>query len=801
MPTRSATPASRRTFPLVPVPALPPKSSRPPAAPPLTTPFSSADPDPDAASTRSAPSSGSPPPPDPADPAAADPRTPRTDLRTPQAFYLRNQSASTLLTAPLAALPTLARRPAFADKAAFRVWCQDSRTAHVFYTLAEPTQPHLRSSAQNPVKFLHGLVADYDGDAAAIQAALASLTFPDGRAPTWVTTTFSGKARLLWVFERPVPVFNPGLLARFIDLLARELKLARLLPGLDPAALGNPHTPYEVGTQWRQPWGDTRLPSSFVFCFLHDASERAKWPGAGVEIPLEEIAAEVERRWPGRWTGPFAAGARGVRFWDPAADNPAGCTLRAGGVQAWSGEGRFLPWAELLGAEFVKRYRADRLGGAIAGVYFDGREYWRRDGAGRWRSWCIEAMKRHLHVDHGLSRAELKGEPSDVARALTTIEKLQHVDGAFPCLFLRDDVVTDGTHRYLNIARALPLAPPPGPAPAWGEGFPWLAAYFTGLLDDEQRPWLFAWLAHFYQSAAAGRPRRGHALFLAGPATAGKTLLSRCIIGGLVGGFQDASNYLLGTTRFNESLFHAPVWAVDDAVASTDARAHALYTQVVKRLVANPHLEFAAKFKKEITFRHNGRLIVTLNVDEDSLGMLPAADHTITDKLVVLLVRNPGVSFIDVEATLARELPAFAGWLAAHTIPPALQRNPHETARFGHDAFFHPDLLANARESSGARPLAELLDLWRTSYFRLYDKPYWEGNATQLMIALRAADHLAGLAREMARGDQRAFGRNLQKLVKEELPWLTLTRTKTARLYRIPRPPGVKYEPPGEGTR
>lgn len=704
-----------------------------------------------------------------------------------RAFYLQNHCASELHSAPLAALPGLSVRPPFATKEAYAEWCHDGRTRHVFYTLAEPQHPALRSSADNPIRLLHGIVADYDGAAEAIQAALPGLKFEPGKAPAWVTTTFSGKARLIWVFDRPVPVFTPEILGRFLQGMARELGLRRLLPGLDEGALANPHTPYELGTHWRQPYGDTRLAHSATMLALHDASAKAKWKSDGPEVPLEAIAAEVARRWPGRWLGPLAEGARGIRFWDPAADNPTGCTIRAGGVQAWSGEGRFIPWAELLGEPFLRQFRADRIGAAIAGTYFDGAHYWQRDEAGLWRDLNVEAIRRHLQVVQGLAPAPRAGRPGEVAQALTAIERMQRVDGAFPCLYLREELVRDGDQLYLNVSRVKPLARAGRPR-AWGDDFPWLAQYLTGLFGEEQLAVFLSWLSHFYRHAVAGQPRRGQALFIAGPKSAGKTLLNQRVIGGLMGGFQEATQFVLGQTTFNESLFYAPVWAVDDAVGSADPRMHAVYSQVVKKIVANPCLEFHPKFRKAVTFRFHGRLVVTLNDDPTSIGMLPQIDGTLLDKVVILKAAAPGVSFARAEETIAAELPRFADYVAEYQVPYWLQLNPDEAVRFGHDAWHHPDLLATAKESSTAANLLEVLDAWRVHYFRAHDqRREWSGTVFDLYVELSANEMINKVLHRIV-SSRNALGRDLQNMVRHGTDWLSFGRSNGKRVYTIHRP-------------
>jgi hypothetical protein len=712
----------------------------------------------------------------------------RLTVPSTRAFYLRNHSASEFHTADVAALPALSRRPAFASKAEFAAWCHDRSTAHVFYTLAEPEQSTLRSSAANPIKYLHGLVADYDGPAAAIQAALPTLTFPEGRAPAWVTTTFSGKARLLWLFERPVPVFSPEVLARLLDALGRELRVKSLLPGLDETFYKNIHTPFELGTDWRQPYGDPRLPHSLLLTHLHDASARVKWKPDVVDLPLEAVAAEVARRWPGRWPGPFAEGARGIRFWDTSADNPSGCTVRASGVQAWTGEGRFLPWSELLGEAFVKQYRVNRIGGAIDGVYYDGQCYWQRDDSAHWSPFTAHQISRRLHVMHRLSPEARRGEASEVAQAVTTIENVKHVDGAFPCLFIPDEVVTENTHRYLNIARARPLTGTGAPRD-WGDGFPWLAAYLEGLFDETQLAVFLSWFAHFYIHALAGRPRRGQALFICGPKSAGKTFLSQRIIGAALGGFQEATHYILGETTFNESLFHAPVWAVDDAVAATDQARHTRYSQMVKKFVANPCLEFHPKFRKAVTHRFHGRLIVTLNDDPASLEMFPQVEGTILDKIVALLARAPAVSFAGAEELATAQLPYLLDYLRHWELPAWLATRPDEHARFGMDAWHHPEMLASARDASTASNLGELLDQWRTFHFRRHaTHPDWRGTANELYLDLTQTEGGIGTMLQKVTPTFRAFLRDLRQLTRQSHPGLTYTRTTTTRHYVIANP-------------
>lgn len=701
------------------------------------------------------------------------------------AFYIPNHSTSDLRQAELATLPTLSQRPTFPSKAEFAKWCHDRSTQHVFYTLAEPQQPSLRSSGANPVKFLHGVVADYDGAADLVQGALRRWTPAEGKAPSWVTTTFSKKARLIWAFERPVPVFTGEILAKFMANLAKTLAVKDAAPGLDETAWNNPHTPYELGTDWRQPWGDVTLSHSVVMAAIYEASEKVKWRADDLKIPIEAIAAEVERRWPGRWVGPFAEGARGPRFWAESADNPTGCTIRASGVQAWTGEARFMAWTEILGAEFVQKYRENRIGSAIADIYYDGKEFWERSPDGIWASYPAHRTQLRLSSERGLSSEARRGRVSETAQALACIENTQRVDGAFPCLYIPDTIVRDQQWRYLNISR-VGVCPASGKVREWGEGFPWLARYLDGLFDRQQLDVLLSWISHAYVNAAAGKPRKGHALFVCGHVSAGKTFLSQVVIGGLLGGHQEATSYITGSTTFNEQLFFSPVWTIDDATLGADPKRHALYSSAVKKFVANPYQEFHPKFKKAVTFKYNGRLVITLNRDASSIQMLPQMEGSIRDKLVILAANKAETDFKDGEASVRSELPAFADFVSGWPIPSWLRSKADEVVRFGHDSWHHPEMLEIASDASPSAALRETIEAWRVHYFRFSDEPSWFGSANDLVTEIQNTDILRGQLPRVA--DLRNHVKqHLYHLCEQRIWWLSPHRTQFKRGFKIAR--------------
>jgi hypothetical protein len=317
-----------------------------------------------------------------------------------------------------------------------------------------------------------------------------------------------------------------------------------------------------------------------------------------------------------------------------------------------------------------------------------------------------------------------------------------------------------------------------------------MAEYLHGLFGKEQLDVFLSWLAHFYNNARLGAPKKGHALFIAGDVSAGKTFLSARIIGDMMGGSQEATSYMLGSTGFNEELFYHPVWTVDDAVASSDPKRHSSYSQMVKKFVANPYQEFHPKFKKAVSFRFNGRLIVTMNSDPVSIGMLPNIEQSILDKLVILKADKPGTSFAGAETKVRQELPAFCDFVANWVTPEWLQTKPDECARFGHDSWQHPDLLSTARDSSPTAGLMELLIKWRPLFFCKNADSEWTGTASDLMVELKMTESISSIVDRVA-FSRNAMGTQLQTLIAQGTPWIAYKKVMGQRLYTITRPEDV----------
>ncbi len=235
----------------------------------------------------------------------------------------------------------------------------------------------------------------------------------------------------------------------------------------------------------------------------------------------------------------------------------------------------------------------------------------------------------------------------------------------------------------MNCSHVRVLQPAHG-APEWGENFPWLAEFSDTIWDDvpvacaianqppaSAKDIFHAWLKRFYLSALQGRLLKGHALFLVGLSNSGKTLLSVRVVGGLLGGHSEASDFLGGGTGFNRELIETPLWCIDDGTLNGgDAKSHQKFSEIIKRTVANPFFSYHPKFLDQQRAEWRGRVIVTLNGDPASVQMIPNLYESIEDKVIVLKFADHKMSFPkDVEAIIARELPFYARWLLDWEVP------------------------------------------------------------------------------------------------------------------------------------
>jgi hypothetical protein len=687
-------------------------------------------------------------------------------------------------------------RPDFGSKDEYRLWCSAPTTSHVFFTAIQGQHPGIRVSQDNPPARMSGLVLDYDAIPSSPPEQMLLANAPEGLRPAWVSRTFSGNCRVVFLFEEAVPLFSPELAKEFLKKVARELKLRKLLPGFESEALLDLGKTYELGTDWT-PVGDPEapclIPANLLLAWLSDVSKKHKWADEGVSIPVETLRAEGAKRFPDRWPGgwdAFEIGSRGPRFWDETSSDPTAMVVRETGCQFYSDGGGWMTWEAIFGSDFIRRWANDRKGKAIKDVWFDGKFYWKRDIEGRWNWSNKDDLRQDLAVyDRLLSRSAKANTPSEVDEAVCDIRHLHRVQKAMPFLYRPDGPINYNGKRYLNTSTLRPILPV-DQAVEWGEGFPWLAQFlFTLFEPDDQLDYFMAWLKHFYLGAYSQDPRRGLALFIAGPVGAGKTVLNKAIIGQLMGGRQDAERFLLGKDPYNDALFGAAVWNIDDGVDSGDPRMRAVFTQVLKKIVANDNFTYRAMYTGGEDMEWVGRPIITLNDDAESLRMLPETDRNILDKIMLLKTKSPDVDRWPTDREIAQELPYFAAFLRdweapEHTKPAAGK------GRFGVVTYRHPDLMQAASSTDVTSSFEELLELWRTEWFAAggpgEGAQSWTGSPTGLFSAIGMNDRLKQVL-DKNFPHTTAIGTHLNKLIRRMGAGSYITKTGH-RTYIIVRP-------------
>ena len=682
--------------------------------------------------------------------------------------------------------PSLVTLPSgVVTKEQFSAWATNPTTDYCFFSTLSGTSANLRISQTNPPRWIYGMVADYDAELSATEMETLLARCNAHCMPSFACRTFSGNARLVWCFAERIPWFNQQAWDLFAKKFIKEAHVKRLLPGYDDKSTESAQV-FALGGEWVPVAPDGVLPSqNLLLHWVEQATKRVKWGHEGVTIPLEALQEEVALRFGDRWKGPFEVGARGCRFWDPTSDNDTGAIVRPTGMQCFTGDQPFVPWFQIFGGDFVKQFAADRIGHAIAEIWFDGDKYWMKAAAGHWVGYTKQDIALHLEVTLGLANAKDGDETSEVKRALAAIQLTRRIDGAVPLPGMQEGVIHYNGSDFLNTIRVRPVAPVPGTLTAEQvrEGCGFTLELLDRLLGPEQYGHFIAWLKRFYVSHYERKPLPGQVIVLAGSVAVGKTFTSNVIIGRLMGGHSDGSDYLMGRTQFNRDLMGVPVITVDDSTPTASATYLNAFTAMLKRVAANHSMQFNAKFRDTYLLPNSGRTIVTCNADPESLRILPDTDQNVLDKVLLFLAEPAAADFTfpaDAAAQVTRELPYFARYLIELEVAPQYLAD----TRFGVAPFYHPELLGTARSSNATHSFKELLDLFLADYFAVnVDAENWTGSSTQILQEMLLNEGLKEIARKLA---PVAVGRALGQLMGQDYP-IHQDRSSAARTWVIER--------------
>jgi hypothetical protein len=655
-------------------------------------------------------------------------------------FHIKNHSTSAVTKSDdISALQNAA--PVGLTKSEFRAWCAEPGTSHVFYSMAEGDCPSQRVSEDNPVNKLHGFVADFDApvDWTKVPDLLEARCVPDFK-PTWYSRTQSGYIRLVWEFEKPItvaPALAEGLLRRVSDMV----KAPTLFAGFDRTSLKVSQY-FELGRDWTK-GGGGRIPTSSVMTVLLKVANDVPLQTGDVHIPLSVVAAEVAKRFPGRWTKDFEVGTRGPLFWINDGIDRDGCQVRENGMICYSdraGSG-FVSWREIFGKQFVEKFERDKVSSVLSNYWFSGKVFYKLHD-----DTPVAIPKDQLILElrrAGFSPKTAKGQAlSEVEQAILAISNECRVSEVAPIVYSGDRVVHFNGRRILNSNTCRPVAPSQTPDPS---NWPWLQQFLVNLFapdnaGNQTLPYFLAWFKRFYLSVLNHRLDQGQLLILLGPTGKGKTLLTNRIVGDAVGGFADASEYLSGRTSFNRDLCGAAAWVIDDQVAASTYADQRKFVELTKRCVANPRLEYHAKYADAIPLPWSGRVMMSLNLDANSLAALPTLDSSNRDKVIALRVRgDSNVKFGSnqtVEAVIKQELPHFLRWLSDLTLPKEII----DSNRFGVRTYVDSFIEAAAYDNSSRSAIAEMVEFFAKKVREHLDKPTWRGTLTEFTVALHEAN-------------------------------------------------------------
>ena len=625
-------------------------------------------------------------------------------------------------------------KPSFKNKADYREWCSNSNTDHVFYSCVEGRAPSKRVSNDNPAHKIHGAVADYDSpiDWKSFRNKLANacVGIP---FPTWASRTQSGYLRLVWEFDSSIPI-DPSMYDSFMGYINKSLKMDKLFAGFDKTSL-KPNQYFELGEDWIKT-GD-EIPTDVVHACLSKAVSSKPPESSDTSVPLDVVAPEVESRFPNRWFGEFEVGARGPLFWIDDGIDRDGCQVVEDGVVCYSdraGKG-FMSWGDIFGGSFVKDYETKKLSTLLDEYWFNGKTFFKLLYGN-----AVSIPKEQLLLElrqAGFSVRVRRGRAiSEVEEALLTVSNNNRIDEIAPVVFSSERIVSYNATRILNCSNLVPVEPDSDGDPSkWPFLHQWLNQLFANSSKNSALDYFYSWMQRFYTAVLDRVPLQGQALLLVGPTGRGKSLLSNKIISGLVGGFSDASDYLSGQTKFNKDLGRVASWVIDDTTSAASFQDQRRATELLKRAVANPRVEYMAKYADAMSIPWTGRVILSLNMDANSLSVIPSLDTSNRDKLMALLISNKSTNSFpansQLEATIEQELPHFGKFLLDWKVPKEVE----DVGRFGVQSYIDPTIADAAYDNSSRSSIAELVEFFAKRCREIHpDMGKWSGTLTEFQV-------------------------------------------------------------------
>lgn len=616
----------------------------------------------------------------------------------------------------------------FKDKyVEYKQWCGQESTKYHFVSGFVGQAPALRVTDTNPPAAMTALIVDYDAPISEDMITMCKVKPRVDFMPAYSVQTIRGHGRLVWLFEAPVKFASMPQAKSFLRVVTKELKLAKWLPGLDVGAIGQPQKYYALG-KWTAIEPTAVIPKTTLNLWLYEASRKLSLLDADeprYHIPLEKVREEIDRRFPGRWSGDFVLGARGVRFWDLDASDPTGAVVLEHGMMAFSGEQAFMSWRKIFGGSFVDRFQAERVSKITDKVVYDGQDFWLDEGD----SW--QPMKqKHLEIylkQIGFNAARATGKSqhtSEIEDIIIEIVRTQRVNKIAAVPHRPVGVISVQGNKFLNTRKIRVLQPAPpltnGPM-TWVDvkkHCPFIRALLLTLFVEPSRPTIvttekdgvvtrtpvvsdiaqleavLSWLKCTYVGYYNLTPTQGQMIALAGPVGQGKTLFTRYFLAPLFGSLAtDAASFLIGDTAWNDHLTEQSVWVIDDETPTDSFERQRKMTSRIKKFVANSDILLNKKYMSACMLPIYPRIVLLCNLDEESLSILPGMNSSVKEKISLFKTSSRRLKFPSIEEIqrmLDAELPMFARFLLDYNYPSAILA---ESRRYTIKSYHHPELL------------------------------------------------------------------------------------------------------------
>lgn len=676
----------------------------------------------------------------------------RSSDKFPMSFYfVRNLTDKNLSTCePWVFLGEKPSEKICKSKEDRQFWYRSQSTDWQFYTSVEPILNTQRVSKDNTPYRLHGFAADFDLPLtdARIDEVIETMKIK----PQWIERSLGGNCRLVFVLERPILLDSYQHSIFVLQQASTWLRLG-LLPGLDEGAFTDPSRLLCNGGAgaWRSTGhpniGDPDLQAFVVKIGL---AFRFTPVTKGNDIPLDVIEKAIREKFPSfNWPSDFVVDSAGPSFWIPDSVSPMSARIKPDGIFTFSAHAAkpFYSWSDILGSDFCQQYADGAMAKATDGIFYDGKSFWKQI-KGVFEACSEKEITNHFRVSCGMSAKPDKSGVSPVDQAYNHIFNENRVEGAAPFLFRPHGRILYMGRPVLNITSTNVLKPAPEPGP-----YPFLQEYLTRLfITPEQYDNWRAWFKYFYLSGLEQKPRPGQAIFLLGPPGIGKGFCSHEVVGKAMGGFTDASSFLVRGDAFGSENFHKPVLCIDDESSAGNHATHERFGAMLKKIVANAEHKFHQKFQVPCVVEWNGRVIVTLNMDYASTRIMVSMDNSNLDKISIFRCtsdENIKALFPEryqLQYQMQTELPNFLRDLVEWTPPDCIERD----GRFGFSSYHDPEILDQSHQTSKSAPFKEILLEELAAFFEVNkDATEWRGTVTQLFRLISCNPLNDGMLRRM----------------------------------------------------